>query len=56
MVLLDIRFCCRDGKTARAYLGVELELDHVSSICLDVIGVECKRTVWPADLDGVCDE
>lgn len=40
----------------QAYLGVELELDHVSSVCLYVVGEECQRPIWPADLNGVCDK
>jgi hypothetical protein len=36
------------------YLGVELELDHVSGRSLDVVGVECERPIRPSDLDSVC--
>lgn len=55
MVLGEIRQChCR--MDVQTYLWVELELDHVTSLCLDVAGVERKRSVGSSDLNGVCDE
>jgi hypothetical protein len=53
VILVGIRWCC--GSTAtRTYLWVELELDHISSVCLYIVGVEGERPIRPTDLDNMC--